>query len=86
MQSTTNTREGTNGMPLYLHATQEFATMGLIMLADKSDKIVEKIVETGGISLLVKMLTATMGCKGKSGANWSEVSIKNFSKCNQNKN
>jgi hypothetical protein len=72
--SISKNRRGINGVPLYLHATQEFATMGLIMLADKSIQTIEKIVETGGVSLLVKMLTATMGCKGKLGANWSEVS------------
>lgn len=78
MPSITKNREGINGVPPYLHATQEFATMGLIMLADKSTKTMDKIVETGGISLLVKMLTATIGCKGKLGANWSEVDKKKF--------
>ncbi|KAG0599324.1 hypothetical protein M758_12G143400, partial [Ceratodon purpureus] len=73
MQSMSKNRGGINGVPPYLHATQEFATMGIIMLADKSQETIEKIVETGGISLLVKMLTATMGCKGKLGANWSEM-------------
>lgn len=61
------------GVPPYLHVTQEFATMGLIMLADKSIETTEKIVESGGVFLLVKMLSATTGCQEKLGANWSEV-------------
>lgn len=61
------------GVPPYLHVTQEFATMGLIMLADKSIETTEKIVESGGVFLLVKMLSATTGCQEKLGANWSEM-------------
>lgn len=64
---------GITTVPPYLHATQEFAIMGLIMLADKNIETIENIVESGGISLLVQMLTSIMGCKEKLGANWTEV-------------
>jgi hypothetical protein len=58
--------------PVFPQATQEFAMMGLILLADKSTETMEKIVEAGGIPILVKMLAATGG-RGKLGASWSEV-------------
>nr|XP_024357439.1 uncharacterized protein LOC112273192 [Physcomitrium patens] len=73
MQLTSDNNRRMCGVPPYLHVTQEFATMGLIMLADKSIETTEKIVESGGVFLLVKMLSATTGCQEKLGANWSEM-------------
>jgi len=77
MQSMSKCKGVESSVPSYLHATQEFAIMGLIMLADKNIETMEKIVESGGISLLVKMLTAIVECKGKLSANWSEVKYLN---------
>lgn len=63
--------------PGYRHATQEYAMMGLILLADRSSKTMEKIVRAGGVPTLVNLLGATGG-RGKLGASWSEVSWRSF--------
>ncbi|KAL2623311.1 hypothetical protein R1flu_003516 [Riccia fluitans] len=53
-------------------ATEEFAVMGLILLADKNVETMLKIVESGGIPTLVKLLSMTGG-RGRLGASWSEM-------------
>jgi len=54
MQSMSKCRGVESRVPSYLYATQEFAILGLIMLADKNIETMEKIVECGGISLLIR--------------------------------
>ncbi|BBN13783.1 hypothetical protein MPTK1_6g06260 [Marchantia polymorpha subsp. ruderalis] len=69
LQSVTNTRQLNSLLP---QATEEFAIMGLILLADKSVETMLKIVEAGGIPTLVKLLSMTGG-RGRLGASWSEM-------------